>query len=181
MQFIRHLLISWEITAAKEAEHCADDWNTFVSNPVKTIKPFKGVKWHTVQTKFIINRFKQDNREEWNTCASEQNYGYDLRETLWASLGLSLKQTSQFESDIKPAFQTAGRMIRNWYEKHRCEEYSIMCHCSDACKVLHTTEYPSLKIYFAVLEECGSPQGSIKRKLWERSLTVRGEACWHLF
>lgn len=51
-------LISWEITAAKDTERSADDWNTFVSNPDKTMKPFKGIKWHTVQTKFSINKFK---------------------------------------------------------------------------------------------------------------------------
>lgn len=48
-----------------------------------------------------------------------------------------------------------------------------MCQCSDACKVLHSTEYPSLKIYFAILEECGSPQSGTKKKLWEETLTVR--------
>lgn len=48
-----------------------------------------------------------------------------------------------------------------------------MCQSSDARKVLHSAEDPSLKIHFAVLGECGSPQSSIKKKLWEQSLTAR--------
>lgn len=72
------------------------------------MKPFKGVKWHTVETKFTINRFKKGIREELNTYASEQNYGYDLWKSLWASLGLG--EASQFKSHTKPAFQTPGRM-----------------------------------------------------------------------
>lgn len=95
------------------------------------MKPFKGVKWHAVQTKFTIKRFKQDVKEELNTCASEQNYGYDLWKALWVSLALSL-------STLPYLKVTSNQLFRLQKERYEIDMKNIYMKNIVLCAIVQT-------------------------------------------